>query len=207
MSEVPKTFRARIAEHNRNCWLAAVLSLVGASLVWMFFGAIFVGGILLFEAICTGDTNILKPPWWIYPGGAALVLILFILAACDRWIHRYRLPSDRAIIGWHLIPDVLFLPASTTFGIWDHLAARVLLSRSERGEAWRLLLAIWQMERPSTALLGFEFPDARRLVKLLTALQLLGWIDLHGADEEWYYRVRTDEERNLRAMLPEETES
>jgi len=207
MTQVPKAFRARIAEHNRNCWLAAALSLVGASLVWMFFGAIFVGGILLFEAIRRGDTDILKPPWWIYPAGALLVLILFILAAFDRWIHRYRLPSDRAIIGWHLIPDVLFLPASTTFGIWDHLAARVRLSRSERGEAWRLLLAIWQMERPSTALLGFEFPDARRLVKLLTALQLLGWIDLHGADEEWYYRVRTDEERNLRAMLPEETES
>jgi len=207
VSQVPKAFRQRIAEHNRHCWLAAALSLVGAALVWMFFGAIFFSAILLFEAIRTGDTNILKPPWWIYPSGAALVFVLFVLAALDRWIHRYRPPSDRAIIGWHLIPDVLFLPASATFGIWDHLVARVRLSRSERAEAWRLLLAIWQMERPSTALLGFEFPDSRRLVKLLMALQLLGWIDLHGGDEEWYYRVRTDEERNLREMLPEETES
>ena len=50
MSEAPKAFRARMAGHNRNCWLAAALSLVGASLVWMVFGAIFVGGALVYRA-------------------------------------------------------------------------------------------------------------------------------------------------------------
>jgi hypothetical protein len=89
-----------------------------------------------------------------------------------------------------------------TFAIWEHIGARVVLSRHERLEAWRLLLTIWQAERPSPAVLAYEFPRASQLMKLLIALQLLGWIDLHGGGEEWYYRVRSDEEQKLRAMLP-----
>lgn len=202
MNDVPPEFLARIAEHNRSCWLAAAISLFGAWLTWMFYGAIFTGAILLFEAIRTGDTNILKPPVWFYPAGCALVLGLLVWAGLDRWIKRYQLPKDRSIIGWHLLPDVLFLPARMTFSIWEHLGARVSLSRHERAEAWRLLLTIWQTDHAGPASLAYDFPDTQRLMKLLTALQLLGWIDLHAGDEEWYYRVRSSEIQSLREMLP-----
>ena len=202
MNEIPKAFLARIAEHNRNCWLGAAISLLGAGLAWIFYGAVFTGAVLLFEAIRTGDTNILKPPAWFYSAGLGLVLGLFLWAGLDRWIRRFKPPRDRAIIGWHLLPDVLFLPARMTLAIWEQIGARIVLSRFQRRECWRLLCVIWQMEHPSTALLGYEFPDSRLLVKLLLSLQLAGWIDLHGGDGDWYYRVRSDEQNTLRQMLP-----
>lgn len=202
MNEVPRAFLARIAEHNRHCWLAALLSLVGAWLAWMLYAALFTGAVLLMESIRTGDTNILRPPVWFYPVGGGIVLVLLIVAAVDAWMRRYRPLSDRPIIGWHLTTEVLFLPARMTFAILDHIAARVVLSRYERAEAWRLLLLIWQMDRPSAALMSYDFPDPRQLSKLLFALQILGWIDLFNGDEDWYYKVRSEETRFLREMLP-----
>lgn len=203
MSQVPAGFQRRLIVHNRHCWIAAAVSLLGAWLAWLFYGAIFTGAVLLVEAVRTGDANLLKAPAWFYPVGGGVVALLFFWAGLDRWIHRFRPASDRPIIGWHLIIDVLFLPARMTFALWEHLGARVVLSRHERGEAWRLLRTIATMEHPSAALLAYEFSDARLLMKLLIALQLLGWIDLHGGDGEWYYKVRSSEAGDLRALLEE----
>jgi len=190
-----------VAWHNRHCWAAAAVSLLGAWLVWMFYGAIFTGAVLVIEAVRTGDTNLLKSPVWFYPVGLGLVALLLLWAGLDRWVHRFRLPPDRPIIGWHLFGDVLFLPARMTFAIWEHLGARVVLTRHERGEAWRLLRTIDAMERPSVATLAYEFPDGRLLMKLLVALQMLGWIDLYGGGGEWYYKVRSSEQHDLRELL------
>lgn len=203
---MPAEFQRRLNVHNRQCWVAAAVSLLGAWLGWLFFGVIFTGAVLVFEAVRTGSVDLLKPPVWFYPAGVAGVILLFLWAGLDRWIHRFHPPPDRPIIGWHLIRDVLFLPARMTFAIWEHLGARVVLGRHERMEAWRLLLAIRTMERPSAALLAAEFPDTRLLMKLLVALQLLGWIDLHGGDGEWYYKICSSGEEDLRALLGETRE-
>jgi hypothetical protein len=40
-------------------------------------------------------------------------------------------------------------------------------------------------------------------MNLLFSLQLAGWIDLHGGADDWYYRVRSDEQNTLRQMRPD----
>lgn len=196
----PAVFRSRIADHNRSCWIAAALSVLGAWLSWLLFFAFAASLVLVFETVRTGDVNLPKPPDWAVPAGLAAVVILLVWAGFQRAIRRYRPPPDRQIIGWHLVPDVLLLPARMTFAIWDHLAARIVQSGTERDESWRLLLAIAAMERADESRLAYDFPDPGQLRRMLLSLQLAGWIDLHQSEEGWFYRVRSDEEATLREL-------
>lgn len=200
----PSVFRARIAEHNRNCWFASLLSLFGSFFAWLFIFALYTGAVLLFETVFTGDASLLRPPFWYYPVGAALLVSILLVATLIRWRRRYRPIVDRAIIGFHLIPEVLLLPAHLTFAIWDHLAARIRLTRAELENAWQLLLQIHEMKRADTARLAYVCPDQRQLQHLLLALQLSDWIDLHRGEEDWFYRVRSDREPLLKSLLLEE---
>ena len=183
-------FGARIAEHNRSCCIAAPLSLTcavvcldGRRSLWMRAESSFLK--------LTPQKHMLS----------AIVLSRGIL--CDRSIlsRRHRRPStralqappDRSIIGWHLIADVLLLPARATLLVWDHLNARIALSRTEREEAWRLMRTISKMRRADRSLLAGEFPASARLAKMLEALQFAGWIGLYRGEEDWYYRIRSDQ--------------
>ena len=203
MSSLPSEFRARFAVHNRNCWVAAFLSLLGAWLGWLFFFALFTAGVLLAETIRTNNTDLFKPPPWYVPAGLGLAGFLLVWAAIDRWRRRYRPPSDRSIIGWHLIPEVLMLPARMTFAIWEQIGGHIRLSVREKEECWRLLQVVFAMKRAEATQITQEFADPRELSKLLTALQLTGWIDLHRGDEDWFYRVISDQEVIVRAMTQE----
>lgn len=207
MSEVPEGFRARIAEHNRQCVLAAIVSLLGGWLVWTCLAAVYTGAVLLLDTVRTGDTNLLRPPFWYLPAGVVLIVVLFAWAGIDRWKRRFRPLADRSIIGWHLIPDVLLLPARVTLAVWDHLAARIVLTRRESAEAWRLLCAIGAVDRVPASSLALEFPDARLLSRLLAALQLVGWIDLLPGEEDWYYRVPASEKEALERLMSPREES
>ena len=203
MTEVPAEFRVRIKQHNRHCWLAACMSLAGACLFWTLYLSPVTALALTFETVRTGDTNILNPPSWLLPGLLGFVMVLFVWTAIDRWRRRYQPVPERPIIGWHLVPDVLLMPARMTFAIWDHIRARIVLSRHEREEAWRLLQNIAGSDRASAATLAFDFPDAAILTKLLMALQLSGWIDLHPGDDGWFYRVSGDQQETVKRLTIE----
>ncbi len=203
---VPPVFKARLAEHNRHCWFAAAFSLLGAWLAWLFIFTIYTGAVLLLETVRSGSVDYFKPPSWYLPAGVGGVAVIFVFAILDRWRKRYRPLRDRPIIGFHLFAEVLLLPARLTFSVWDHIRARVALSRTERAEAWRLLSEIFSMGRADSARLSLEFPQARELGKLLMALQVTEWIDLHRGDDDWFYRVRSDQEPYLKTLLLEESD-
>ncbi len=203
MNEPPREFLDRFAHHNRACWAAALLSLLGALLAWLFFFAVYTGAILLFETVRTGNPSLFHPPRWYAPVGFCGASVLLVWGAVDRWKNRFRLPPDRPIIGWHLLPEFLLLPAKMTFAIWDHLDARVTLTPWQLAESWRLLRIILSLGRAELPRLTREFPDTRLRTRLLTALQLAGWIDLHRGEETWFYRVLSDEEPTLRALMDE----
>lgn len=200
MNTFPSEFSDRFADHNRSCWVAAILSVFGAALAWVFFFAIFTSVVLVFETVRTGSTELMRPPpwYWIAAGCGAAGLIFW--GAVNRWRNRYRLPPDRPIIGWHLLPEFLLLPPKMTFAIWDHVAARVPLSAHEKEEAWYLLQAIFAAKRAELWQLAQNVPDERHRNKLLQALQLTGWIDLHRGEETWFYRVLSDQEPLLRSL-------
>jgi hypothetical protein len=206
VTEVPPEFSARIVAHNRSCWVAAALSLLGAWLGWMIFFALYTAGVLVFETVRTGNTDLFSPPRWYWPSGAIAVAVLVLWGAVDRWKRRFTLPPDRSIIGWHLFPEVLLLPPRMTFAIWDQIDARITLNRQEQAEAWELLQTIFAWKRAEATRLTLEFPDGRRLSKLLTALQFAGWIDLHRGEENWFYRVLSDRESLLKALTTADAE-
>lgn len=190
-----------IRAHNRQCWLGAATALFFSWLTWLAVYAIFVGAVLLVETVRTGESA--GFPRWLNPAFGVVALAILIGAAITRWRARYRPPSDRPIIGWHLIPEVLLLPAQLTYSIADHLAARITLSRWDRSEAARLLTILLQMGRAPLGLLTADFSDAPKLLRLLQALQFLGWIDLHQIDGEFFYRVCGSQETLLRQLLDE----
>lgn len=194
--KVPDAFGARIAEHNRSCWIVAALSLSCGVLAWTAAGVSYASGVLLFEAHISEMRE-----RWFYPVGFFGIAGSLAGAIIGRRPGRFKPPPDRSIIGWHLIADVLLLPARATLLVWDHLNARIVLSRAEREEAWRLMRMIAKMRRADRSLLAGEFPDSARLAKMLEALQFAGWIALYRGEEGWYYRVRSDQERIVNSLV------
>jgi hypothetical protein len=207
VTDVPQAFRRRFAAHNRSCWMAAAASLGGAWLAWLFVFALYTGSVLLFETIRTGNVDLARPPGWYLPAAFALAALMLVATAVHRWVRRFRPPPDRPIIGWHLVPQVLTLPAAMTFAVWDHLGARVVFRRGEWREAWEVLKVIFTTKRTPVSRLGQLVAANAPLPKLLESLQLAGLIDLHQTDDDWFYRVPTDEEPAVAEMLEEESAS
>ena len=119
----------------------------------------------------------------------------------DRLRNRYTKLTDRPIIGWHLIRDVLLLPVRLTFGSFANLSAVRRLDATELERAWELLLTIQERGKLPVSALGLIESDEKRRMRLVTALQLCGIIDLHHVDEDWFYTVRSSEEGSLRNLL------
>ena len=198
---VPAALNAQIAEHNRSCWIAAALSLWCAVLAWALAGAVYRGLVVLVEALCGGKPTEL--PIWFLAVGLCAVVALLVAGLINRRRERFNPVSDRSILGWHLIAEVLLLPARATFLVWDQLAATIVLSRAERAETCALMRTILGLKRANRSLLARDFPDPGRLSKMLLALQFAGWIDLHRGEEDFYYRVRSDRERDIRFLIAE----
>ncbi len=224
MNDMPRAFQARFATHNLNCWLAALLSLLGAAAVWILVGTFLAALAFLIDTVIRGESGLVTfqfdeiaeqsagairnlsvavAPRWLVPAGAAIGAGLFLWAVVDRWHRRFRPVTDRPIIGWHLFGEILLLPARMVLGIWDHLTARVRLSTAEREEAWRLLQIIHERGRSPRTELAADVSDPRMLDRLLDALQVTGWIDLHRGDDDWFYLIRGDNEHELRELLTE----
>ena len=65
---------------------------------------------------------------------------------------------------------------------------------------------ISKMRRADRSLLAGEFPASARLAKMLEALQFAGWIGLYRGEEDWYYRIGSDQERIVNSLVsPQET--
>ena len=205
MNELPPLFRQRFRQHNHQCWLSALGLLLAAWLGWVFFYGIFAALALLFETIRFGENA--EWPRWLNPAAAITALVMLILAAIRQRLTRFQSPRDRPVIGWHLFSQVLLLPAVWTLAIAQHLDARLKLSEFELYEAFRLLGLVWESDKPTLSSLGYHFSDQKLLTKLLSALQMIGWIDLHRSDEDWYYRPVGTREEELRSFFippPEE---
>jgi hypothetical protein len=198
MNAVPGAFRQRIAEHNAQCVVAALLSFVGAAVGWGVFALVAVGIGTVVVSIPDGVLAPVPPSVGGIAGAVALALLLW--AWVDRVVHRFAPPPERPIVGWHVVVDVVLFPARMTLGILDHLRAVVALTSSGVAEAWELLVTILGMERATLTRLTGSTLRAGTLLRRLTALQLLGWIDLHRHEREWYYAVRHSERDGLRML-------
>lgn len=201
-------FRQRILSHNRHAVVAAVLSLIGAWLAWTVAYGLFAGVILGFLSVAHGQEvllgeRLMSLPFWLHPAALGAALLLLIWAAVDERHLRFHPASDRPVVGWHLLGDVLLLPPRLTFGVGHQLAAIIRLNAFETQEAYELLGHIFAEKRTLVHSLGAWFPNPRRLRKLLLALQLVGWIDLLRTEEGWIYIVRGTEAGEVATFFPE----
>ena len=203
-------FRQRISSHNRHAVIAAVLSLLGAWVAWTIAYGLFVGVTLGALTVAHGQEvllgeRLMSIPAWLHQAALAAALLLLVWAAVDERLHRFHPASDRPVVGWHILGDVLLLPARLTFGFGHQLAAIIRLNHPEKIEAFDLLRHIHVEKRCLLHSLGAWFPDAGRLRKILLALQLAGWIDLLRTEEGWIYIVKSTEEEEVAAMFDDGT--
>lgn len=204
-------FRRRIASHNRHTVLAAILSLLGAWLTWTIAYGLLAGITLGLLTIIQGQEviageKLIAFPAWLRTAALSAALASLVWAAVDERRHRYHPVGDRPVVGWHLLGDILLLPARLTFGVGHQLAAYIRLSRSEQEEAFELLRHIHTEKRCPAHSLGALFSNPGRLRKILTALQLAGWIDLLRTEDGWIYIERSCEADELAAMFDEKAE-
>ncbi|HEY5777248.1 MAG TPA: hypothetical protein VIT00_00835 [Terrimicrobiaceae bacterium] len=92
---------------------------------------LYLSGVLLFEVRASETPEL---PQWFHPVAFCGVAGSLAGAIIGRRSGRFKPPPDRSIIGWHLIAEVFMLPARATLLVWDHLNARIVLSRAEREE-------------------------------------------------------------------------
>lgn len=202
---VPPTFARRLRRHNRHALLGAVFSLAGAFAGWAVFYGIGVGLALGFltvvqgPQVVTGESLLRMPPWLQAAFGLFAVATL-VWQALDA---RRRPVDDRPIIGWHLAKDFLLLPARLTSGVASHLAAWLAMDRSRIDDAVRVLDYMETQGRVPLSAPGAWFPDLTSMRRCFHALQLLGWVDLHMADPEPFYLIRSDETAEVVRILIE----
>jgi len=192
--------RGRLRAHNRHALGLALLATGAAALAWFLAWSFFMLLLLGFFTAIRGDIGVGTPPWAVSVVGA-MVVLLFAWGLLDQFRNRYAGVSDRLVIGWHLIPDVLLLPARLTFAIWGNLSALRRLSNDELSRAWDLLVSIRQNGKAHLRSLALLEPDANRLYKLITTLQMLDLIDLHRGEGDWFYTVRSTRFADIGRLL------
>lgn len=203
---VPVEFRRRIRRHNRHAVMMAGLCLLGAWLGWLIAYGLVVGLALGFLTIVDGQAviegeKLLNVPCWLNLAAAVLAGILLAWAAWEARWRRFKPVDDRPVVGWHIFGDIVLAPARMTLGIWSHLAAVIRVDHAEEIEAFDLLRHLYENGKCTASHLGAMFSDLSRLRKLLAALQLAGWIDLHRGDDDGFYVVRSDESADVAMMI------
>lgn len=199
MTPAPESFRAELRSHNRHAAGAAVLSLLAAVLAWNLAYFFFV---LILLGFVTADRGDFGPemPRWIPETAFVLAGALFVWGVVDAARRRFATASDRPVIGWHLIGDFLLLPVRLTFAIWGNFSAIRRLDDAGLAHAWELLTEIHRLGQAKLSALALVEPDSARLHRLLSTLQLLGYIDLHRGEQDWFYAVCSPREAELRAL-------
>lgn len=176
----------------------AGVSLAAAVLLWNLAYFFFVLILLGLTTAALGDVGM---PRWIPASALALAIALLAWGLLDAWARRFEPVTDRHIIGWHLFGDFVLLPVRVTLAVWGNLSAMRWLNREEIERAWALLHEIRDRGKAQVSALSLVEPDANRLFRLLTALQLTQLIDLHKGEQDWFYTVRGDQAESLQRML------
>jgi hypothetical protein len=198
--------RGRLRAHNRAAAWLAIVSFVSGIALWGLAYFFFVLILLGLVTAAKGDQGP-EIPRWIPETAFGLAVILLVWGMGDHFRNRYTRLTDRPIIGWHLFRDFLLLPVRLTFGSFANLGAIRRLDAGELERAWELLLMIQERGKVSVSTLGLIESDDRRRLRLVSALQLCGIIDLHHVEEDWFYTLRSSEEGNLRKLLTDGTSS
>jgi len=193
MAAGSSTLHQEINQHNRACWLAAGSALFVAWLSWVFIYGLFAAVGLLINSMKNGIEA--PPPPWLHWGLITLAIFSLLWAMVDSWLKRNRTRKERSIIGWHLVPDLILLPARLTFAIADQLQARINLTAGELEATWRLLGEIRQAGRYPVEWIQSNKAAPGLAQKAVESLQVLGWVDMLGSEGNWFYRVRSIREQ------------
>ncbi len=192
--------RHQLEAHNRHVLLGTLVAALAASLVWA--GLYFLGQwLVLFgltvvrgeEAQMPADYN----RWFLTYAGITVLLGW----GWSLWRRRRPRLRDRAILGPHLIPEFLFLPAALTFSIPANLTAYRRV-HPDLLQACRLvlqeLLRHPRLEASKIARLDLSPP---LLDEALLTLQFAGLVDLHRGDTDWFYTARSSRRSEIEACL------
>ena len=198
-SAAPGWLRAQIRNHNIRVVVISSVALGAALLAWILVCFFLTTGLFGLAAVVSGDAGPL--PKWIPLVAPGLAAGLLIWGAIDHFQRRFASPSDRSIIGWHVIGEILLLPPRLTFSIWGNLSAVRLLDAGECSRAWELLVSIQRAGKSHLRELALIEPDTKRLYRLASTLQLLNLIDLHDGEDGWFYTVRSTSWEELRKLL------
>ena len=195
----PREFLQRLRAHNANALFSAALCLATTVALWGIAWLVANWlSLLILSAIFGENASALR---WLPVAFASFAAALYLWAAIDFHVTRFRPPLDHPILGLHAIRDVLLYLPRTTFAIGGNLSALILLSRHDKREAWTLLLSIAEESRSTLETLAVEQPNMGRRIRLLRALQLMGFVDLHSSGRgEFFYLVRSDQKPMLRLL-------
>ncbi len=204
----PPTFARRVRRHNRHALLGGIFSLLGAFLFWALFYGIAVGislGLLTVihgQRAVEGET-LLRLPWWMPTAFGVFAVGSLAWQALETGRLAGRPTPERPIIGWHLASDFLLLPARLTLGVAGHLGSILWLSSRNVEEALGVLDRMEATGKVPSSVPGAWFTSLTRMRRCFQSLQLLGWVDLHPADPEPFYLIRSDEAAEVAAILCE----
>lgn len=196
-NSTPRELRAILRSHNATVLIASVLSLLAAIAVWVLIYHLGLGASLAGRTFVQGDQAVAPATYRLWFSAALLLTLTGTFAW--RFFHPPGQLRDRPIIGWHVIPEILLLPASLILAVTDNLAAYRKVKPERLGAAWELLermLDRGKLLRRNLPQLGI---NPRLLEEALMDLQYAGLIDLHEGREEWFYRIRGTEEDRVRS--------
>lgn len=192
----PRELRKMLQAHNFAVLLASLLSLCAAVGFWLLLYYLGLGAVLAAKTFVQGDAATAPATYGLWYSAA---LLLTLLAAFGwRFFHPPGKLHDRSIIGWHVLPEILLLPASLILAVTDNLSAYRKIQALRLRTAWELLremLERGKLQRRKLPQLGI---DENLLEQALLDLQYVGLIDLHEGREEWFYRIRGPEEERVK---------
>jgi len=181
--------RRRLASHNRHVYLGTFIALLAATLLWVIL--YYAGHWLVLFGLTAAVGEAAQLPRNYDRWFAGYVLVICLSGWGWRLWRRGRPLTDRPIFGWHLLPEIFFLPAELTFSISGNLAAHRRIT-PDLVEACSLLLEeIQRRQRLDSSKVGQLAVSAALADEALLALQYAGLIDLHRGSEDWFYTVRS----------------
>lgn len=195
MTRLIQALKKEIHQHNLQCWLAALSCLFLAWLAWLALTALLYGFALLIKTVKDGPDS--PHPAWLPYLILALIAFLLIWASWDAFANRFRPVPERPIIGWHLLADILLLPPRLTFGIWQNLSATIHLQRPALEVAANFILQLSETGRLPLHSTAVEIPHPKSIEKIIDALKILRWVDLHKNQDGWFYSLVSDRQKIL----------